>query len=222
LDLSPEYILPRGGYITAAGSHAFDYYIGMPILEGCAHKPWLERSYTPNGGRWVPQAQIKRNAELGVETMTLHDDGDVNHDGLYWHDGSWPPYPPEQMKRMAETIEDCPKNGIKTVPYFSDHELHQSTEAFKRHGEEWGSKSDDQGDLRPNFDYGALMCLKSGWLDYLKFCVDRVLKSCPFDGVYYDWNQALYCNNPVHVGKTSNGVSGVKGLGTYALSPTGH
>lgn len=222
LDLAPTYNLPRGGSITPARSYAFDYYIGVPVLEGHAENRWFERSYTPNRGNWVSEDEIKRNAALGVVTMTLHDDGDIYHDGLYWRDGSWPPYPPAQMQKMAGVIEHCHKNGIKTVPYFSCHELSQSTPEFKQHGEEWGRKPDDQGNLRPNYYYGGLMCLKSGWLDYLKFCVDRVLKHYPFDGVYYDWNLALYCNNPLHVGKQSNGVSGSEGLGTYALSPTGH
>ena len=222
LDLAPTFYVARGGSVTAAGSYVFDYYLGMPILDGHGHNPWLERSFNPDGGKWVSEDQIKRNATLGVGTMTLHDDGDINHDGLYWRDGAWPPYPPEQMKRMAEVIKNCHKYGIKTVPYFSNHELSYATKEMKGHGEEWGCKPDDQGNLRPNFNWGALMCLKSGWLDYFKVCVDRVLRNYPFDGVYYDWNQALYCNNPLHVGKTSNDVSPAKGLASYALSPTGH
>jgi hypothetical protein len=222
LDLAPSYNLPKGGFIEATGSYSFDYYIGVPILEGHAQTPWFERSYGPNGGKWVSEEEIKRNADLGVVTMTLHDDGDVNNDGLYWRDGSWPPYPPDQMKKMAGVIDNCHKYGIKTVPYFSCHELSYSTEESKMHAEEWGRKADDQGNIRPNHYYGALMCLKSGWLSYLKFSVDRVLKHYPFDGVYYDWNLALYCNNPLHMGKVSNGVSGEKGLGTYANSATGH
>lgn len=222
LDLAPEYSLPHGGFIAVSGSYAFDYYIGLPILEGRGHNPWFERSYGPNRGKWVSEAEIAHNAALGVTTMTLHNDGDSNHDGLYWRDGGWPPYPPAQMKKMAEVISDCHKHRIKTVPYFSCHELNQATPEFKALGEHWGRKPDDQGNLRPNYYYGALMCLKSGWLDYLKLCVDRVLTHYPFDGVYYDWNLGLYCNNPLHVGKPSNGVSGAKGLGTYALSDTGH
>jgi hypothetical protein len=222
LNVSPTFLLPKGGYVTAADSFSFDYYLGIPILDGQGHNPWLERSFNPQGGNWVPEEQIKHNAALGVGTMTLHDDGDVNHDGLYWHDGDWPPYPPEQMKKMAEVIEICHQQGIKTVPYFSNHELHQTTKEFKEHGEEWGNKPDDQGTLRPNYNYGPLMCLKSGWLDYFKLCVDRALKNYPFDGVYYDWNQALYCNNSLHVGKATNGVSGARGLASLALSSTGH
>lgn len=220
LDLSPRYDLPRGGFVTAKGTYVFDYYIGMPILEGHAHKPWFERSFAAKRGEWVSEDEVKRNAELGVETMTLHDDGDYNDDGLYWRDGSWPPYPPDQMKKMGEVIGYCHKYGIKTVPYFSSHGLDGSTPVFKNHGEEWGAKLDDQGTVYPVWE--PAMCLRSGWLDYMKSYVDLVLRSYPFDGVYFDQNVPIYCNNPLHVGERSNGVSGTKGLGTYALSATGH
>ena len=60
-----------------------------------------------------------------------------------------------------------------------------------------------QGDLQHNFfkdksEFGAQMCLRSGWLDALKASIDRVLTGHPLDGVYYDWNVALLCCNPRH------------------------
>jgi hypothetical protein len=69
-------------------------------------------------------------------------------------------------------------------------------------------------------EFGAQMCLKSGWLRTLENNIDTVLRNHRLDGVYYDWNVGLYCNNPLHVGKNSNGVSG--NTGTLAFSPTGH
>jgi hypothetical protein len=214
--------LDRGGFVNLNGRYSFDYYLAMPILEGHAQRRWLERSFGPNRGKWVSDDEIRRNAESGVVTMTLHNDGDSNGDGLFWRDGTYPPYPPDEMKKMEHVLKTCHECGIKTLPYFSNHELHQSTEAFKLHGEEWGRKPDDQGNLRPDYFYGAHMCFKSGWLDYFKSYVDRVLKHQPFDGIYYDWNVALHCNNPLHMGKDSNGVSGEGGLATYAYSRTGH
>lgn len=222
LNVAPTFNLPRGGFLAASGTYTFDYYLGFSVLDGQARPPWWERSFNPHGGKWVSEDEIQHNAALGVGTMTLHDDGDANHDGLYWRDGAWPPYPPDQMKKMAEVIDNCHKYHLKTVPYFSNHELNYGTKEIKTHGEEWGCKPDDQGTLRPNYNWGALMCLKSGWLDFFKLSVDRALKNYPFDGVYYDWNQALYCNNPLHVGKESNGVDPARGLGSLAVSPTGH
>lgn len=222
LQLSPSFELPLGGWVPLEGTWTFDYFIGVPILEGHANKPWLNMSYRANKGNWVTEEEIKENAENGIVTMHLHNDGDANRDGLFWRDGSYPPYPPEEMKKMDAVIDTIHKYGMKTAPYFSNHEFHPSNEVFWQRSEEWGRKPDDQGNLRPNYYYGPHMCLKSGWLDYFKFTVDRVLKNHKFDGVYYDWNLALYCNNPLHVGKTTTGVSPDKGLGAFALSPTGH
>jgi len=220
--LSSRYELPKGGAVPLRGTYSFDYYIGIPILEGHAHNPWFNKSYAVNKGNWVTEEQIRKNAGDGVVTMHLHNDGDHHGDGLFWRDGSYPPYPAEEMKKMDQTIALIHKHGMKTAPYFSNHELHQSTDEFKRHGREWGRIVDDQGNLRPNYYYGAHMCLKSGWLDFLKFSIDRVLKNHDFDGVYYDWNIAMFCNNPLHVGQDSNGVSSDKGLGAIALSETAH
>jgi hypothetical protein len=220
--LSSRYELPRGGTVLLKETRAFDYYLGFPILEGHAYQPWLDKGFRANGGKWASEEEIRKNAESGLVTMRLHNDGDSNGDGLFWRDGSYPPYPPEEMKKMDQVIETCHKYGLKVAPYFSNHELHQSTEEFKKYGEEWGRKPDDLGNIRPNFYYGPLMCLKSGWFDFFKFSVDRVLKNHKFDGIYYDWNLAMFCNNPLHVGKTSTGLSGEKGLGALALSPTGH
>jgi hypothetical protein len=178
-------------------------------------------AYGPRKGNWVTEEQIKKNSENGITTMHLHNDGG-KWDGLFWRDGSYPPYPPDVMKKMDTTIAAMHKYGIKTVPYFSNHELHPSTEAFALKAEEWGRKPDDQSNLLPFTEFGSLMCFKSGWLNYFKFTVDRVLTNHQFDGVYYDWNVGLYCNNPLHVGKISTGISPEKGLGAFAYSPTGH
>jgi hypothetical protein len=48
------------------------------------------------------------------------------------------------------------------------------------------------------------MCLRSGWLDFLKLSIDRVLKNHRLDGVYYDWNVALFCRNGLHEGKNAS------------------
>jgi hypothetical protein len=211
--------------VPLTGSLSFDYYLAVPILEGRAARPWLHQSFRglrDDAGAVITPAQIKQWAEDGVREMTIHNDGDRFKDGLFWRDGSYPPYPPDVMKKMDENIALVHQSGIRIAPYFSNHELHQSTEAFKTHGEEWGRKPDDVGSLRPNTYYGAHMCLKSGWLEYFKASVDRVLANHKFDGIYYDWNIAMFCNNPLHVGKASNGLTPAAGVGSFAVSPTEH
>ncbi len=173
----------------------FDFYLAFPILEGHAQRPWLHTSFNRNRGDWVSTEEIRRWAEKGIQTVHCHNDGDYYDDGLFWRDGSYPPYP--DMDRYDKVLTDCRQAGIRTATYFSNKELHPSTKEFQEHGEQWGRKN-RKGDLqhnfyRPDHEFGAQMCLRSGWLEFLKFSIDRVLKNHPLDGVYYDWNVALLC-----------------------------
>ena len=178
----------------------FDFYLAFPILDGRAHRPWLHTTFNRNRGDWVSTETILRWAEKGVQTVHCHNDGDYYDDGLFWRDGAYPPYP--DMDRFDKVLTDCRRAGIRSATYFSNKELHPSTKEFQEHGQEWGRK-DRKGNLRHNFyrpqrEFGAQMCLRSGWLESLKLSIDRVLKNHPLDGVYYDWNVALYCCNPLH------------------------
>lgn len=178
----------------------FDFYLAVPLLEGHAHRPWIHTSFNRNGGHWVSPETVRDWAAKGMQTVHCHNDGDSTGDGLFWRDGSYPPYP--DMDRYDKVLTDCRRAGIRTATYFSNKELHPSTKEFQQHGEEWGRKN-RKGKLIHNFhprgsEYGAQMCLRSGWLDYLKFSIDRVLKNHPLDGVYYDWNVALLCCNSLH------------------------
>jgi hypothetical protein len=180
----------------------FDFYVAFPILEGHAQRPWLHTAFNRNRGEWVSPEEIRRWAQQGIQTVHCHNDGDCYNDGLFWRDGSYPPYP--DMDRYDKVLADCRRAGIRTATYFSNKELHPSTKEFQQHGQQWGRKN-RHGDLEhnfssPNHEYGAQMCLHSGWLDFLKFSIDRVLSHHPLDGVYYDWNVALLCSNPLHEG----------------------
>jgi hypothetical protein len=178
----------------------FDFYLAVPLLEGREDGPWLHTSFNRNRGEWVSTEAIRRWAEKGIHTVHCHNDGDYFDDGLFWRDGAYPPYP--DMDRYDKVLTDCREVGIQTATYFSNKELHPSTKEFQEHGDEWGRKN-RQGELQHNFyrpdrEFGVQMCLRSGWLDFLKFSIDRVLKNHRLDGVYYDWNVALLCSNPLH------------------------
>ncbi|MCX6905899.1 MAG: hypothetical protein NTW03_20945, partial [Verrucomicrobia bacterium] len=115
------------------------------------------------------------------------------------------------MNGYDKVLQECRKAGIGTATYFSNKELHPSTREFQEHGLEWG-RMDRKGTLQHNFyratnEFGAQMCLRSGWLGFLKISIDRVLKNHPLDGVYYDWNVALLCDNPLHEGKGTNATA---------------
>lgn len=178
----------------------FDCYLAVPVRDGRAHAPWVHRTFNRNRGEWVSTEQIRSWAEQGVQTIHCHNDGDYYDDGLFWRDGSYPPYP--DMDHYDQVLNDCRAAGIRTATYFSNKELHPSTQEFQEQGEAWGRKN-RAGALQHNFykpghEFGAQMCLRSGWLEFLKLSIDRVLKNHPLDGVYYDWNVALYCENPLH------------------------
>jgi hypothetical protein len=186
--------------ILVSAPLTFDFYIGLPLLEGHALKPWFHASFNRNRGAWVGAEQIQRWAETGIQTVHCHNDGDYYDDGLFWRDGSYPPYP--DMDKFDKVIADCHRAGIRVATYFSNKELHPSTIQFQQHGSDWG-RMNRKGDLQHNAfsdkaEFGAQMCLHSGWLDDLKVSIDRVLAHHPLDGVYFDWNVALLCCNPWH------------------------
>jgi len=97
---------------------AFDFYIAVPLLEGHAHKPWLHTSFNRNKGNWVSTAEIRSWAEKGYQTVHCHNDGDYYDDGLFWRDGSYPPYP--DMDRYDKVLQNCRREGIRTATYFSN------------------------------------------------------------------------------------------------------
>jgi hypothetical protein len=209
INLSVSALKSAGPVALGATRLVFDYYLGIPLKEGHALKPWMHTSFNRNRGEWVSPEQILQWAKSGIQTVHCHNDGDYYEDGLFWRDGSYPPYP--DMDRYDKVIADCRAAGIRTATYFSNKELHPSTKEFQDHGQEWGRKN-LKGDLQHNFyrgtnEFGVQMCLRSGWLDFLKESVDRVLRGHRLDGVYYDWNVALLCNNPLHEPKTKNPVA---------------
>ncbi|MHB8860847.1 MAG: DUF6259 domain-containing protein [Pirellulaceae bacterium] len=178
----------------------FDFYLAFPLLEGRAQEPWLHTTFNRKSGDWVSTEEIRRWADKGIQTVHCHNDGDYYSDGLFWRDGSYPPYP--DMDRFDKVLTDCREAGIRTATYFSNKELHPSTPEFQEHGQQWGRKN-RAGDLQHNFyrpghEFGAQMCLRSGWSEFLKSSIDRVLTNHLLDGVYYDWNVALLCSNPLH------------------------
>jgi hypothetical protein len=210
LSLSP--LWTTNAPLALKDSCTFDFYLAVPLLEGHALKPWLHTSFNRNRGGWVTAEEIRQWADKGIQTVHCHNDGDYYNDGLFWRDGAYPPYP--DMERYNEVLQECRRAGLRTATYFSNKELHPSTKEFQEQGAVWARK-DRQGRLQHNFfrgtnEFGAQMCLRSGWLEFLKFSIDRVLRNHPLDGVYYDWNVALFCCNPRHE-TAAGGIAGAKG-----------
>jgi hypothetical protein len=223
--ICPVY-LPEGS-VTVKGTYVFDYYIGLSILPGKANNEWLHAVINRNGGKWVTGDQIKEWKQSGVSTISYQDDGDTDHDGIFWKDGIYPPYSPQEMKKLDEVIDLCHQEGIKTATYFSIKEFHPSAQAYKDSGEIWSRRYNDKYDLKSTHSgtgdiYGVEMCLKSGWKNYLESYIDQTLSKHKFDGVYYDWNIPLYCNNPFHNGKKAIIRQNKNGIGVMNITPEGH
>jgi len=195
--------------VTAKEIYQFDYYVGVPLLKGHANKVWLHTAFNRRGGGWVSQQEIEGWEQSGISDVHCHNDGGEPN-SIYWRDGTYPPYPSEDMKKFDDVITMCHQHGIKVTTYFSNKELHPITEEYKTHGPKW-ARQDCQHNIKFNYShsnkkslYGVQMCLDSGWLDFLKFSIDRVLKNHALDGVYYDWNVALLCHSS-HTGTDSTG-----------------
>jgi hypothetical protein len=218
--------LPEGS-VTLKGTYVFDYYIGLSVFSGKANNEWLHAVINRNGGKWVTDDQIKEWRQSGVSTISYQDDGDTDHDGIFWKDGIYPPYPPNEMEKLNEVIDICHREGIKVATYFSIKEFHPSAQVYKDSGEVWGRRYNDKNDLKSTYSgtgdiYGVEMCLKSGWKYYLESYVDQTLSKHKFDGVYYDWNIPLYCNNPFHNGKEEISKHDQSRLGIMNITPDGH
>ena len=189
------------------GTYAFDFYMGLPFVQ--ERVPHLTRCIggllgRPANGVSRPFPGPKQIATFGehkVELTRLHNDGPVP-DGGFWRDGAYPPYTPDRMKAMDRCIERLHKQGIRVVPYFSLHELHPEAPPFADKADEWKRVVDEAGTQLHNVtrhgEYGAQMCLRSGWLDFRKRTIDLPLAHHAFDGIYYDWTFAIPCLNKAH------------------------
>lgn len=161
----------------------------MPIHRGFEH-------------RWPEESDLTRLENAGASLMTIHNDGNTLNDGIFWRDAAYPPYPPEEMAKMDDTLRRASAHGIRVVPYFSLHEYHPDAAGFAEHAEEWGRIAAPGDGIipshGPNGLYGYQMCLESGWFQKRIDTIDEVLSRHRFSGVYYDWCGGLECLNPAH------------------------
>lgn len=216
--------LPRGDH-ALAGEYLFESWIGLPVITGRAHRPFLHTSFQRRP--WPTGETIRGWADRGIRTAHFHHDGDTHRDGLFWRDGRYPPFGPEDMAAYDRVIRTCQEHRIRVATYFSNKELHPTTPAYQAHGAEWARLPGERGEQLHNHysgdEYGAQMCLRSGWLEQLKQNIDTVLSHHPLNGVYYDWNVALYCHHAAHgQGGRPAPTGTAPGPGGHAFSPAGH
>ena len=191
--------------VELKGTYTFDFYMALPFVQERV-RPML-RGGGLTGGYGQPftlsSEKIAELSEHHVQLLRHHDDA-PKPSGVFWRDGSYPPYPPEIMQRMDASLEELHKHGIKVAPYFSLHEWHPESPMFSEKSEACKRTVNDKGQMvhnpMPIGEFGAQMCLASEWEQLLKGHIDNLLSKHAFDGLYYDWTFALPCLNRAHRG----------------------
>ncbi|MEM2930564.1 MAG: DUF6259 domain-containing protein [Thermoproteota archaeon] len=187
-----------GRAISLTGEYTFSYYLGLPNIPEKVPRRFMHMAF--GNHPWPSDEDIRRWAYAGVNVVRLHND--YHTSGDFWHDGSWPPYDEKGMSELKRVISTCHKYGVKIVPYFSLYEINPKSEAFAEGYIKWRRTVDNSGSLietyPPDYYFGFGMCLSSGWKDFLKEYVEKVIKTLGFDGVYYDYAHYWFCNNRLH------------------------
>ena len=179
------------------GTETFRYTIGLPFIRKTddARKAIFHIAITSR--IWPDRAAMKKLADAGIKLIRLHDDNTFLQPS--WRDCCYPPYDEANMKKMDEVIARAHEFGIKIVPYFSLKEFHPDCPEYPEKSHQWKRWVHSDGRIiAEEGPYGGYMCMKSGWLEFLKSTIKRVLDRHDFDGVYYDHLWFRYCRHPEH------------------------
>ena len=206
------------------GEYTFSYYLGLPAVVEKSNRKWRHISF--NNHPWPSDELIRRWSESGVNIARLHNDYEADEN--FWHDGAWPPYDEKGMAEMRRVIGACHRYGIQVVPYFSIHEFHPKAQGYAENEQHWKRSVDQAGTVLHNHEgkgeFGAQMCLQSGWLARRKADVEKAYRELGFDGIYYDWGASLPCNNKNHNANWHTGTDGMIDLLAWTrrlVSPRG-
>lgn len=188
------------------GEYVFQSYLGLPNIKRRINRD-IYRRVTFGCHNWPTDNEIKELRQHGVYHARIHNDG-PHKDGRWWRDGSFPPYNREDTREMQRVIATAHKHKIKMMFYISPVEYHPEAQGFKKNSANWGRAVDRQGNLFDNY-YGYLMCLKSGWKDFLIKYIRKIYRAYGFDGVYFDWTIALGCMNRLHAETEHTSIDGL-------------
>ena len=189
---------------TVEGSLTLKFRLSLPFvrknivpLRRASSLLYFQRGFE---NRWPGDEDLKAMKKAGIDLLRLHCDGDSFKNGIFWRATVYPPFPAEEMKKMAEFLDKAHKYGIHVVPYFSVKEFHPDSPDYPAHFEKWGRRGFSNSRVRTNESFGSVMCLTSDWKNKRRASIAEVLEKHPFDGVYYDWCAGLECANPGHCG----------------------
>ena len=196
---------PRAGNIVENGEYVFKYRLTLPYVKKNIVPLKFASTFLKNGDfekRWPSFDELKKLKKSNFDLLRLHNDGDVFSNGVFWRDTGYPPYPPEEMKKMDSSLADAEKAGVSVVPYFSVKEYHPDTKDFARDAEKFARVVKSGEKFMENFFgtslFGMQMCLESGWFETRKKTIEKPLSRHAFKGLYFDWCMGLECKNPAH------------------------
>ena len=197
---------PRAGNIVKKGTYTFTYRLALPFVKKnilpLDLAGGLLRSDKTFEERWPTAADLKTCKKNKVSMLRLHNDGDFFANGIFWRDADYPPYPADEMKKMDAVLENCNKNGITAVPYFSVKEYHPEAPDFEKYGPPSTRRVVEGEACMETFFgtslFGIQMCLESDWFKVRKKSIQVVMDNHAFNGLYFDWCMGLECINPAH------------------------
>ncbi len=202
--------LAGGAPVQLSGELSFGSYVVWPAIPETLNRNIREVVIDSNP--WPTEEQLTAWAVRGVNVLRIHEGTDwARGSDHYWHDGVFPPYGEADTAEMKRVISAAHRLGMRIVPYFSLYECHPTSPAVRDHRDEWKlwwdhSKPSQWGDLKTKTVstksksgvYGTLLCLDSGWREWLKDYIRKVVTTYGFDGVYYDWDGPIPCSERGH------------------------
>ena len=201
ITLCPYCVAYRRNPTTVKGARSLRYYLGLPFIKDRATvaSPWI---HAGTDSHWVSDAELEAAARSGVKVLRFHND--YREDGPFWHDGTYPPYDEKGMAELRRVINTAHGLGMRIVPYVSVKEFHPESPGCRENQEQWrqqpGPAFPEVHTWYGSGEFGQLMCLESGWLEFRKRSLDIILDDLPWDGLYFDWCTPHPCRNPRHNG----------------------
>ncbi len=198
---------PMPGQYIDKGDHTIGFRMSLPFvkrnivpLRPCSGG--LLQSKRGFEKRWPSEKDVAAWRKAGVTLMRCHNDGDSFANGIFWRDAAYPPYPPDEMKKMDDFLALCRKYQIAVVPYFSVKEFHPEAAGYTENFEQWARRSLPDSPVMTNGTrhgvFGTQMCLASRWSEKRRISIDETLAEHDFRGVYYDWCGGSECESRCH------------------------
>ena len=149
---------------------------------------------------WPSESTIKDLVQKGISIIRL--DNGYRENGPFWRAGSWPPYDETNMSELRRVIDAAHRHGLKVIPSVSIKEFHPETTEFAARSHQWMHMPAPSLGIIHNYagggEFGAFMCLKSGWREFIKHHVERILNGLPWDGLYLHMASPTPCCHPGH------------------------